>query len=280
MKEKFFWIVVGSVASVCLFMWLSIVYLQEKKNLPPPVTVITPSPTASTPLAPVPDDNNDSVAQQERTLPPPKGLPSAPPPLSKEMIATHQRMVVGLDKDLQEQTGRIYGAIFKQLNLSPDAQAKVTAILMQPQQKLEQVAFQAAQSGIFPAPPSPQDLQQEKIQRDNALRSALGDDGFAQLQQYETTIPDRTIIDQMNQQDANLTDAQSAQLLQILTDARQQIQGGTPNLSSIPSDQAVAIIQKQQALLQQTVSDRTQSVLTPDQGKALRAAMSPLSIAP
>jgi hypothetical protein len=84
----------------------------------------------------------------------------------------------------------------------------------------------------------------------------------------------------MNQQGANLSESQSQQLLQILTDARQQIQGATPNLNSLPGDQAVAVIQKQQALLQQTVSDRVQSVLTPDQGKALQGAFSRLSIAP
>ena len=85
------------------------------------------------------------------------------------------------------------------------------------------------------------------------------------------------MIDQMNQQGANLSDSQSQQLLQILTDARRQIQGTTPNLNSLPGDQMLGVIQKQQTLLQQTVSDRVQSVLTPDQGKMLQGAFSRLS---
>jgi hypothetical protein len=140
------------------------------------------------------------------------------------MIAAHQKIAVGFNKDLREQTGKVYGTIFKQLNLPADVQQKVIDILMQAQQRLEQQAFEAAQSGSFPAPPSPQEIQMQQAQQDNQLRSVLGDAGFAQFNQYRTTIPDRTIIDQMNQQGANLNDNQSQQLLQILTDARAQIQ--------------------------------------------------------
>jgi uncharacterized protein YbaP (TraB family) len=48
----------------------------------------------------------------------------------------------------------------------------------------------------------------------------------------------------------------------------------------MPPDQAIAAMQRQQDLLQQTVSDRVQSLLTPDQGKMLQGAISQLNIVP
>jgi hypothetical protein len=54
----------------------------------------------------------------------------------------------------------------------------------------------------------------------------------------------------------------------------------TSNLSSIPPDQAVAAIEQEQTLLQQTVSERVQSILTPDQGKTLQGALSQFNIVP
>jgi hypothetical protein len=126
-------------------------------------------------------------------------------------------------------------------------------------------------------------VRTQQAQQDVQLRSVLGEAGFAQFNQYQTTIPDRILIDQMNQQGANLTDNQSAKLLQVLTESRQQIFGQSStmsNLSSIPPDQAVAVIQQKQALLEQTVGERVQSILTPDQEKTLQGAISQLNILP
>ena len=281
--SKFLWIVVGVILGVFLFMLLSVVSLKDdRQSFAPPGPSASPPKTAATPefLTGTPDEQNDPVAQVPFPPSPPESLPTPLAPLDKAMVAAHQKMVTGFIKDLREQTGKVYGTIFKQLNLPADVQQKVIDILIQPQQKLEQQAFEAAQSGSFPAPPSPQEIQTQQAQQDNQLRAVLGDVGFAQFNQYQATIPDRTIIDQMNQQGANLSDSQSQQLLQILTDARAQIQNSTPNLSSLPPDQALAAIQKQQVLLQQTVNDRIQSVLTPDQGKTLQGAFSRLSTAP
>jgi hypothetical protein len=86
----------------------------------------------------------------------------------------------------------------------------------------------------------------------------LGDAGFAQFNEYRATIPDRIVIGQRNQEGANLSGTQSQQLLKILTQARQQIigqSGITQSLSSMPPDQAMTVIQEQEALLSQTVNE-------------------------
>ena len=107
-------------------------------------------------------------------------------------------MVAGLHAELRERTRVLYGVAFQQLGLPANLQEKVIDILTQQQQQLEQQAFEAAQSGNFPAPPSPEEMRTQQAQQDNQLRSVLGDAGFAQFSQYQTTIPDRIIIDQMN----------------------------------------------------------------------------------
>jgi hypothetical protein len=64
----------------------------------------------------------------------------------------------------------------------------------------------------------------------------LGDAGFAQFTQVQATIPDRLLVDAVNQQGGNLSEGQSQQLLQILTEVRRQIVGQsdiTQNLGSM-----------------------------------------------
>ena len=130
-----------------------------------------------------------------------------------------------MNAKLRERTRSLYGVAFQQLGLPANLQEKVIDILTQQQQQLEQQAFDAAQSGKLPDPPSPQEMRTQQAQQDNQLRSVLGDVGFAQFKQYQTTIPDRIIINQMSEQGANLSESQSEQLLQVLTSSRDQIFG-------------------------------------------------------
>jgi hypothetical protein len=213
---------------------------------------------------------------QEKSL-----LPVTAPQFDEAAIELHQKMVVSLNAELRAQTRGLYRVAFQQLGLSANLQERVIDILTQQQRELEQQAFGAAQSSNFLTPISPEEMRTQQTQKDDQLRIVLGESGFARFNQYQTTIPDRILIDQMNEQGANLSDSQSAKLLQVLTESRQQIFGqssATSDLGSIPPDQAVAAIQQKQALLQQTVGERVQSILTPDQGKTLQGAISQLNI--
>jgi hypothetical protein len=207
----------------------------------------------------------------------------SPPPVPSLDAASHQKIVAAMNARMHEQTKALYGPLFQQLQLTGDLQEKVMNILTQPQQQLEQQAYEAAQSGKFPTPPSPEALQEQQLQQDQQLRSVLGDTDFAAFNQYRASIPDRMIVNDLNQQGANLTDSQSAQLVQILTEARQQIiaqAGVTQNLDSMSPDSARSIMQQQEALLQQTVNDRVQNLLTPQQVEALQGVFSKYSLTP
>ena len=275
------------VGAACLFVFilLNVRFRQEGSlSSASPSPTVSPSPIA---IGGPEDRQNDDVVQisavapKEAELRKQELLPPTPPRLDKAAIEIHRKMAAGLNAELRKQTRRLYGVAFQQLSLPANLQEKVIDILTQQQQQLEEQAFEAAQSGNVPAPPSPEEMLTQQAQQDNQLRSVLGDAGFAEFNRYQATIPDRIMIDEMNQQGGNLSESQSQQLLQILTQERQRIIGQatiTQNLGSMAPDQAMTVIQQQQALLQQTVGNRVQNTLTPDQATLLQRVLSQHSI--
>jgi hypothetical protein len=267
---------------------VNVLFRQEGnlRGTSPPPKQFSSSPVATSNAGEHPDDDLVQipvVPSKQRELQEKQLLPPTPPPLDKAAFEIHQTMVVGLNAELRKRTRGLYEVVFQELGLPENVQEKVLEILTQQQRHIEQQAFEAAQSSELLTPLASEEVRTQQAQQDVQLRSVLGEAGFAQFNQYQTTIPDRILIDQMNQQGANLTDNQSAKLLQVLTESRQQIFGQSStmsNLSSIPPDQAVAVIQQKQALLEQTVGERVQSILTPDQEKTLQGAISQLNILP
>src|SRR5258708_19119689 len=71
-------------------------------------------------------------------------------------------------------------------------------------------------------------VQDTQTEIDNTIRSTLGDAGFTQYQNYESTLPQRNVVGQLEQRlsysSTPLTDTQSEQLVQIL--AQTAPQGG------------------------------------------------------
>jgi hypothetical protein len=281
------WII--SVGVTCVFVFLLLPFLFRHKGNAS--AILSPSPVAND----SPDNQKDARGAQslavpstesvlkEDSLSEPPALAQEVPPPDEKATEVRRMMVADLNAKLREATKGLYAGAFRQLHLPADLQEKVIDILTQEPMQLEQQAFEAAQSGTLPAVPSPATVRAQQAQQDQQLRSVLGDAGFAQFNQYQATIPDRSMIDAMNQQGANLSESQSQQLLQILTDARHQIigqPGSTQNLDSMSPDQAVTIMQQQQVLLQQAVSNRTQNILTPEQARTLQAVLSQQGIAP
>lgn len=208
---------------------------------------------------------------------------SSPPAADNKFLQAREKMLPALDAELREETKKLYGALFQQLQLSGSLQEKVVNVLIQQQKKLEEDAFEAARAGKIPTPPSAEALQAEQSQQDQQLRSLLGDAGLAKFNQYQGTIPDRIIVNAMQQGEANLSENQAEQLLQILTEERQQIfgqSGITQSLGAMSSEQAMAMIQQRQDLLQQAVNNRIQNLLTTEQRTTLQGILSQYSVHP
>ena len=116
-----------------------------------------------------------------------------------------------------------YGALFKNLNLSSEQVDKVTGLLAERQSTMQDVFAAARDQGINPRtdPAAFQKLvAAAQAPINDGLKTALGDAGYSQLQNYDQTMPERNVVNQLQQRlaasDTPLTSAQSEQLVQIL----------------------------------------------------------------
>jgi len=116
-----------------------------------------------------------------------------------------------------------YAALFKQLNLNP-AQVDQLKNLLVAKQQAAGDAYQAAiANGINPRT-DPTAFQaavaSAQSDADQQIQTALGDSGYAQYQQYQQTMPERTTATQLqtalSYSSTPLTDAQSQQLVALM----------------------------------------------------------------
>ena len=183
----------------------------------------------------------------------------------------------------QQNSKRLYGSFFEAKGLSPEVRNQIATILSQPMQALADESFAAMRAGVRTTPPSAETLRNQKTEQDAALRSVLGDEGFAEFANYRQTVPDRIIIDGMQRQGAELSEEQSRQLLAILGEERRKISGppgATRNLESLPGGDGMSAMQLEQEKLREAVSARTGQVLTPAQAAALGEVFSRLNRPP
>jgi len=116
-----------------------------------------------------------------------------------------------------------YAALFKALNLPPDQTEKLKALLVERLATAQDVFTAAFDQGVNPRE-NADDLRKLMTEAQNdinrSIRSAIGDQGFAQLSSYEQTLPQRAVVTELQVRlsgtDAPLTTAQAEQLVQIL----------------------------------------------------------------
>jgi hypothetical protein len=120
----------------------------------------------------------------------------------------------------------VYAPLFKALNLSPQQLDQFKNLMVQRQQAAMDAIQAAREQGINPRS-DPAAFQQAVAQAqatvDSQIQAALGDSGYAQYQQYQATLPQRSTVNQLEQSlsytATPLTDDQASQLIQILAQA-------------------------------------------------------------
>jgi hypothetical protein len=135
-----------------------------------------------------------------------------------------------------------YAALFKNLNLSPADLDKFKSLLVEKQSAAMDVLAAAREQGLSPRDPTDRTqiaalLQNAQAQVDTNIQQTLGDAQFAQYQNYEQTLPQRNLVNQLAQSlsysSSPLQDSQMEQLVNILaanSPARAQDAGGIGNL--------------------------------------------------
>lgn len=116
-----------------------------------------------------------------------------------------------------------YAALFRSLNLAPGQREKLATILANRQVTLQDVMDAARQQGLTPRNNPDafrQALADAQVEIDNSIRATIGDSGLVQLQNYERTLPQRGLVDQLQQRLSAggdpLSAAQADQLVAIL----------------------------------------------------------------
>lgn len=116
-----------------------------------------------------------------------------------------------------------YAALFKNLNLSPEQTDKLKSLLAERQTAVLDVMSAAREQGLNPR--SDPDgfrklISDAQTEIDTNIKATVGDAGYAQLQQFEQTQPQRNLLNQLQQNlsytSTPLTDVQANQLVQIL----------------------------------------------------------------
>ena len=116
-----------------------------------------------------------------------------------------------------------YAALFRNLNLSPEQAAKLTALLADRGTTMQDLFAAAREQGIDPRtnPEAYRKLVADaQGQINESIKGVIGDQGFAQLANYEQTMPQRNLVNDLQQRlsytSTPLTPAQAEQLVQIL----------------------------------------------------------------
>ena len=116
-----------------------------------------------------------------------------------------------------------YAALFKSLNLTPEQADKLKTVLAERQTTMQDVMSAALDQGLDPR--RDRDAYQKLMEGARAdvnasIKAVIGDSGFAQFENYEKTLPQRNIVNQLQQRlsysDTPLTSTQADQLVQIL----------------------------------------------------------------
>lgn len=115
-----------------------------------------------------------------------------------------------------------FGPLFKSLNLSPEQLAAFKNLLAEKEATLMDTMRAAREQGIDPRN-DPEGFKKlmatTQAETNAAIKTALGDEGYAQYEQYQATQPQRNVVSQLQQAvgaSDPLTAAQAEQLVQVL----------------------------------------------------------------
>ena len=116
-----------------------------------------------------------------------------------------------------------YAPLFKSLNLPSDQVDKLKALLAERSTTMQDLMSVAREQGVNPRenPEAFRKLMTDSQNEINqSIRAVVGEQGFAQLSNFEQTMPQRGVVNELQQRlsytNAPLTTAQAEQMVQIL----------------------------------------------------------------
>jgi hypothetical protein len=192
-------------------------------------------------------------------------------PAMREMMREQQKAAINM----------MYGALFKELNLSPEEKDKLKGLLTDAQLR----NLETAQSFLGDKKDDASEDAQKAIaaaknQTDAEIKALLGEERFALYEDYKKNMGERMQLDQLKTRLASeklpLQDEQAAQLLQILKEEKAAVPPVIPtDNTQFPKKELMTAenLDKQLAWMEdynRRVLERAGQVLTPEQLKQYR----------
>jgi hypothetical protein len=190
-------------------------------------------------------------------------------PAMREMMRNQQK---GMLKSM-------YGALFKELNLPPDQEKQLIALLLD-----QQMSGVERASGMFGGDAAARTnaiaaITQAHKENSDKIKGLLGEEKFAQYEEYQKSMGDRMVLQQFQQQaaagDAPLRDEQMQQLVQLMKEERartppvisQDPAVAAANFEKMMNDELLNRQLEWQEAFNRRVSERAAGLLTPEQLK-------------
>ncbi|MDD2764090.1 MAG: hypothetical protein PHE83_08985 [Opitutaceae bacterium] len=172
-----------------------------------------------------------------------------------------------------------YSALFKNLNLSPADLDKFKSLLVEKESALMDVMAAAREQGLNPRDPADRAqinslVQAAQAQVDNSIRQTLGDSQFAQYQNYEQTLPQRNLVNQLTQSlsytGTPLQAYQADQLVNILAASAPNQSQGAGGFLAAAGPMGGGMFYNRGVSVTDAAITQAQSVLSPPQLAALQ----------
>jgi len=156
------------------------------------------------------------------------------------------------------QISRQFAPLMKKLNLTPDQLSQFQSLMLEKRNVQLDVLSAASQQGINPMQ-NPDEfkkmIESAQSDLDQKIQTTLGDDNYAQFQNFQQTQGQRGVVNQLNQDlsytDSPLTTAQRDQMVQIMAQTappKTPANAAAPNTpppggGNLVTDQTIALAQ-------------------------------------
>lgn len=192
-------------------------------------------------------------------------------PAMKDLMRAQQKVMMS----------SMYGGLAKELNLAPEQNDKLMALLLDQQMKnVDRAQTLFAKDGDTGATNLWTAIGDEQKQSEESIKALLGEEQFAQYQDYTKTLGERMQINMFQQQmEGGQSALQDEQLKQLMAVIREERDNNPPAMSSDLKPDAANfekifsgdLLEKQmqwQKEQNQRVLERAGQILTPEQLKA------------
>jgi len=171
----------------------------------------------------------------------------------------------------------MYDPLLKELGLTPEQSAELKRILLDRQMKSVGQAGELMNAAATNRTELQREMAEMNQAREEEIKTLLGEENYAQYQEYNQTLGERMALNQFTSQ-TPLQPEQREQLLTIMREEKQSLIAVQPDVADptrgaemLQSEEAMQRHFAQQEQVNASVLERSRALLSPEQHQALQA---------